>query len=199
MRKKMVFLWLCILLFSVLSLFWYQAWIYSLPTPVPVNYTAIHNGTKIRLPNNLGIHFNKPVFLHFYNPDCPCSKFNLAQFASLVKQYGTAVNFIIVPMTSSVVSETQIQKKTGLSIPVITDTSLAKMCGVYSTPQVAIIATDTTLYYRGNYNKSRYCTDKETSYAQIAIDNVLSAKPNNINSLFAVTSYGCSLPKCTNQ
>ena len=197
MRKKLVLLWLSVLLVTVLALFWYQAWVYALPTPVPSNYVAIHNGTKIQLPEKWNIRFDKPVFLHFYNPDCPCSKFNLAQFTALVKQYRSVVNFVIVPMTSEVVTSEQIQKRTGLDIPIITDTTIAKLCGVYSTPQAALLTTDATLYYRGNYNKNRYCTDKETSYARMAIDNVLSNKPNNITSLYATTSYGCSLPKCT--
>lgn len=198
MRKRLVWLWLSVLLFIVLALFWYQAWVYALPTPVPSNYMAVHNGTRIHLPQTFPARFDKPVFLHFYNPDCPCSKFNLAQFSALVKQYGASVHFIIVPMTDKTITAALIQKKTGLTIPVITDTGLAKMCGVYSTPQAVIIDTDSTLYYRGNYNKSRYCTDKETSYAKMAIDNILSRRPNTVISQYAVTSYGCSLPKSNN-
>lgn len=189
--------WLSFLLVAILSVFWYNAWVYALPTPIPSNYISISNGTKIHLPKGIQIDYNKPVFLHFFNPDCPCSRFNLQQFTSLVKQYGTNINFVVVPISNKSFTSKELQKKTGLSIPVWQDTSLAKSCGVYSTPQAVIINTDSTLYYRGNYNKNRYCTDKETSYAKMAIENILSNRPNNIMAMSAITAYGCSLPKCS--
>jgi len=38
------------------------------------------------------------------------------------------------------------------------DGSLAKMVGVYSSPQAVIVDTRGALYYRGNDNLARYCT-----------------------------------------
>ena len=111
MRKKIIKVWLSLLLIAILTVFWYNAWVYALPTPVPSNYVAIRNGTKIHLPKGIKIDYNKPVFLHFFNPDCPCSRFNLQQFTSLVNQYGTNVNFIIVPVTKKLFTSEELQKK----------------------------------------------------------------------------------------
>ena len=89
-----------------------------------------------------------------------------------------------------------IQEKFDLTIPVLFDTSIATLCGVYSTPQAVLINQDKTLYYRGNYNKSRYCTDKKSNYAQMAIDSLLGQKQNPIFNQNALIAYGCTLPLC---
>ena len=61
-------------------------------------------------------------------------------------------------MNNNYYTAKQIQDKFGLDIPVLFDSSLAKACGVYSTPQAVLIDNNQNLYYRGNYNRSRYCT-----------------------------------------
>ena len=65
------------------------------------------------------------------------------------------------------------QEKYDLSIPVYFDSTIAAGCGVYSTPQAVIINTDQRLHYRGNYNKSHYCTDKKTNNARPAVTDKL--------------------------
>jgi len=178
--------------------FWYQEWKYSLPTPVPSNYRAINSGTYVSIKDIPGLErSSKPLFLHFFNPDCPCSRFNISQFKSLVKEYGQIIDFAVVVLASnSRYTEKDIQRKFDLALPVVFDSSYAAACGVYSTPQAAIINTDKSLYYRGNYNKSRYCTDKKTSYAQIAIDSLLAEQRQPLFGPAATVSYGCTLPTC---
>jgi thiol-disulfide isomerase/thioredoxin len=141
---------------------------------------------------------NGPVFLHFFNPDCPCSRFNMLHFKSLVKEYGDEANFVIVVLNNKKYSEKEIQKKFGVALPVIFDESLATACGVYSTPQAVILDSGHHLYYRGNYNKSRYCTDAGTSYVKIAIRNLLNQRLEFAFDHYALTAYGCRLPTCTN-
>jgi hypothetical protein len=107
------------------------------------------------------------------------------------------MNFAIVVINQDTdYTVADIQDKFDLKIPVSFDSSIAAVCGVYSTPQAAIIDTNGRLYYRGNYNKSRYCTDKRSNYAQMAIDSLLSHHTNPIFSMAAIKSYGCELPKC---
>ncbi len=195
MKKKLVVLWLCILSAAVVSLFWYNAWVYALPTPVPKNYVAVERGTTIHLPPQVTATYQKPILVHFFNPDCPCSRFNIATFKALVNQYKDEISFVIVPVTDVPYNISTLQEKFGLQVPVIADAGLSKQCGVYSTPQAVIVNTDSTLYYRGNYNKSRFCTDESTNYARIAIENVLAKKQNGIISPDALQAYGCSLPK----
>jgi hypothetical protein len=192
MKKILVALWLVLLVTAVGSLFWYNQYRYSLPTPVPANYKAISTGTFIRLPRNLYAATNKPVFLHFFNPDCPCSRFNINHVKALIKQYGSQASFAVVLVTAKHYTAEQIQDRFGLNIPIVRDAALAAACGVYSTPQAVILSSDKQLFFRGNYNSSRYCTNKKSEYARQALGNLLHNLPV-VHNPSATTAYGCRL------
>src|SRR5476651_1636867 len=132
MKKVMVMVWLMLLLSTVGALFWYNEWVYHLPTPVPKNYKQVSVGQVIKFTGPLKGNYSKPLFLHFFNPDCPCSRFNISNFQSLVKQYGNKVNFVIIVMNNKFYTAEQIQDKFDLNVPVLFDTSAATACGVYS-------------------------------------------------------------------
>jgi thioredoxin-related protein len=196
LKKALVFVWLGIILMAVASLFWYNDYIYNLPTPVPAGYVKVNTGQPIKLNRSIAPKNGKPVLLHFFNPDCPCSRFNIKHFKSLIAAYSDQTNFVVVLMNNSKYTAAQVKEKFNLNVPVIDDAALAKSCGVYSTPQAAIIDAQGKLYYRGNYNTTRYCTNTKTEFARIALDALLNHKgPGHFNR-FAVTAYGCSLPKC---
>ena len=138
----------------------------------------------------------KPLFLHFFNPNCPCSRFNMRYFKTLVKKYNDKIDFQIVALVKEYsYTEKNIQEKFGLQIPVSFDSSLAAACGVYSTPQ-AVIINERKLFFRGNYNKSRYCSDPKTNFAEIAIDSLLLQKYQLNFDDAAFIAYGCQLPNC---
>jgi hypothetical protein len=196
MRKKIVIAWLIMIFLGIIALFWYNEWVYSLPTPVPVSYKAVEPGTKVIAVQQLQ-QAHRPLFLHFFNPDCPCSRFNITYFKKLVKKYKNDASFAIVPLSNKHLTVKEIQDKFDLALPVIFDTTLAAACGVYSTPQAVIIDANQTLYFRGNYNKSRYCTDTRTNYAEIALQTLLSHQPSIHFDSFALQAYGCQLPNCT--
>ena len=206
MRKGLVTAWLLFLLAGIALFFWRSEWVYSLPTPVPPHYQEVRLGSQVALPQMASadpvIHSlspAKPLFLHFFNPDCPCSRFNMPHFRSLVQQYGQKVNFAIVLMTDKKYTATQIRDKFDLPypIPVFADSSIAAACGVYSTPQAVVLDTHDRLYYRGNYNRSRYCSDEKSSYARIALDGLLRNDYTQTFSPLALKAYGCQLPTCT--
>src|SRR6188474_1034038 len=93
MKKHIIIVFLALIFTAIAVLFWHQEFKYSLPTPVPENYKVVNLGNAIQIPEELRSKNNKPVFLHFFNPDCPCSKFNVPHFKSLVKQYGNQATF----------------------------------------------------------------------------------------------------------
>ncbi len=197
MRKGIVLTWLALLFAGIIALFWHNEWVYSLPTPVPKNYNPVKPGEVVPLSLNLRSTKGKPVFLHFFNPDCPCSRFNVAHFKSLVKQYGTQASFEIIVMTNKDYTAKDIQDKFGVTVPVLFDSAIAVACGVYSTPQAVIIDTNGRLFYRGNYNRTRYCADQKTEYARIALDSLLHRRLHLVFDEFALKAYGCTLPSCT--
>ena len=197
-KKSFLAVLLIIIGSGIAYIFWYQEWKYSLPTPIPSSYHAINSGTYVSIKDIPGLeHSSKPLFLHFFNPNCPCSRFNISHFKSLVKEYRDKIDFAVVVLTSNNrYTEKDIQRKFDMALPVVFDSSYAAACGVYSTPQAAIINTDRSLYYRGNYNKSRYCTDKKTNYAQIAVESLLTEQRQPPLGPAATISYGCTLPTC---
>jgi len=196
MKKILVIGWLILLLGVVGAVFWYNEIQYQLPTPIPENYKAVNPGQLIKLNTKLNVNPAKPLFLHFFNPVCPCSKFNIKMFKSLVAQYSNQVNFVIVVISDRTYTAKEIQDKFNLNIPITFDQSIATACGVYSTPQVALIDNAGKLYYRGNYNISRYCTDEKTNYAQQAITGLLDHNKKLFFSKLALISYGCRLVNC---
>jgi peroxiredoxin len=197
--KKIFFaIWLVTIFSATLFLFWQNEWKYKLPTPVPPNYHVVKPSDTVYSNYQSTLKGHKPLLLHFFNPACPCSRFNISHFKSLVKKYNGRINFALVVMSNDTTYTIKnIQDKFGLSIPVLFDKSLATICGVYSTPQAALINADNKLYYRGNYNRSRYCTDPNSNYAQQAIDSLLAHHFNIAFSPAAIRSYGCQLPDCT--
>jgi hypothetical protein len=116
----------------------------------------------------------------------------------LVAKYCEAIDFAVVVMTKDKdYSADYIRQKFGLSIPVLIDSSIALSCGVYSTPQAVLLTNNHVLYYRGNYNRNRYCTNSKSNYAQMAIDSLLIKNAHPIFDNHALVAYGCSLPTCT--
>ncbi|MEZ0131265.1 thioredoxin fold domain-containing protein [Flavobacterium sp. LBUM151] len=198
MRKKiLVGLWITLLFCAISFLFWQNELKYTLPTPVPKNYHAVAMGSRINL-GECWLTNNKPVFIHFFNPDCPCSRFNIPHVSGLIKKYGDKINFKIVVLNKHKdFTIAEIQKKFDCNVPVYFDERMAVKCGVFSTPQAVIMDGSHRLYYRGNYNKTRYCTNSDSNYAQMAIDSLLEQTKSPSFDALALRAYGCSLPKCT--
>lgn len=123
----------------------------------------------------------------------------MPQFKAMVVQYGRQVNFAIVLMSPKKYTARQLQEKFDLPypVPVYSDSAIAAACGVYSTPQAVIIDAGQRLYYRGNYNRNRYCTDEKTGFARLALDGLLQKAYSPTFSPLALRAYGCQLPACT--
>jgi hypothetical protein len=189
--------WLTLALSGMSYIFWHNELKYSLPTPLPDGYNPARLGAYIDLAGKLPAAGDKPLFIHFFNPECPCSRFNMAHFKSLVRHYGDKISFAIVVLNKDQPStEREIQSEFDLNVPISFDSSIAGICGVYATPQAVLLDAHRHLYYRGNYNKSRYCTDKNTNYAQMAIDTLLCNNTLPAFAPVAFRSYGCELPTC---
>ncbi|MEO6302125.1 MAG: redoxin domain-containing protein, partial [Bacteroidia bacterium] len=176
MKKLVVYICLLMICSGIVIVFWKQELVYALPTSVPKNYNPVKLGEELILSFN-STKKEKPLFVHFFNPECPCSRFNMKHFKSLVRTYGQKVNFIMVVQTNDLsLSAERVKNSFDIEIPCIIDNGkkIADKCGVYSTPQAVIIDVKDKLYYRGNYNKARYCSDKKSDFAQIALDSLLN-------------------------
>lgn len=190
MRLFLAILLLAFCAFSVGLIFWQQEYRYSLPAPKPENYREVVVGQTVNYPESI---LKGPAFIHFYNPDCPCSRFNARHIKELIRNYGDSVELLIVVPSDKDV--TRAQKEFGKENHYLADPHqrIAAEYGVYSTPQAVIIDRSGKLFYRGNYNKSRYCTSKATNYAELALVALLNNQKPPVFEEFATVSYGCSL------
>jgi hypothetical protein len=196
MKKFALIVILSGIVVSIIGIFWYQEAQYLKPTPVPVGYKVIKPQEFIRYDSALLPQQHlKPKLLHFFSPECPCSRFNLKHFQSLAQSYNREIDFYVVVDSDDKVEGAKSLIGVGVTIIVDRNKELANACGVYSTPQAAIIQTSNQLYFRGNYNQSRYCTNKESNFVQMALDSLVAGKRPPIFNELATVSYGCSIPQ----
>lgn len=174
-------------------LFWEQELKYALPTPVPKNYELVYVNERVIIDDNKSADLQKPIFYHFFNTDCPCSKFNLRHFNWLKSKYEDQLDFVVVVPEGSDLDKAKDHFRGETKILEDKNKEFAIRSGVYSTPQAVIINTNHTLYYRGNYNKARYCTDPKSNFAQMALDSLLFDKPAPDFGPLASIAYGCGL------
>jgi hypothetical protein len=193
-RKMLAYIWLFSLSILIGLLFWYNDLIYSLPTPLPNTYQGVPNGKKINFIQ--ASTAKNPIALNFYNPDCPCSCFNVAAVKRLHNKFGSKISFVIVVLSNKKISEQEIKSRFGIPVAVRFDNALAAECGVYSTPQLVLLSANNRLYYRGNYNQSRYCINEKTNYAKIAMQQLLKESDQLTLDKLALIAYGCQLPDC---
>lgn len=183
-----------ICLAAVAAVFWFQDMRYSKPTPQPAGYHAKPLGTSLTV--NFIKLAKKPILLHFFNPECPCSKFNTTHLRELAQSYGSNIEIVAIVQAETAQEAAEGYAKTGLNFPFIFDQNgaIADSCGVYSTPQAVLLNSQHKIFYRGNYNTTRYCTDPRTEFVRIALDSVLAGKSVPLFSAKATTAYGCELP-----
>jgi hypothetical protein len=192
MKKIIVSIWLLALSTIIAVLFWYNDLVYQIPTPVPQNYSVVQIGTFINIPT---IGKRKPVFIHFFNPNCPCSRFNIPSVKLLYHKYHHQFNFMIVVVGNGTYTADEINNKFNIDATIVFDKSIAIKCGVYATPQLVLLNSQHRLFYRGNYNRNRYCADEKTNYAKFAIEGLLGNNKLLLNRS-ALKPYGCQFIQC---
>lgn len=190
----------------MIAMFWYQDWRYSLATPRPPHLKQPALGTILDLGaasgGLLSSSLQRPMFLHFFNPDCPCSRFNLDHVRALHRKYGDRVDFVAV--MEGLNAEHLSQEFARLDLPLLcifdVDRTVADATGVYATPQAVILDREKKLFYRGNYNTSRYCVTPQTEFARIALESLLQdSREPSPQSVAATRAFGCALPGCTRE
>jgi hypothetical protein len=192
-RKVIATLIIATSIVVIAAVFWKQEIKYSLPTRLPEQYTEVAPGEKIELPSLL--QKGTAYFLHFYNPECPCSRFNARHIKSLIGNYHDSIRFAIVVTEASSLSKARSEFGEDLQYLLDGDRLIAKACGVYSTPQAAIVTSNNTLFYRGNYNSARYCTTRASNFAELSLIALINNQSAPPFGLAATQSYGCELDR----
>lgn len=204
MRKLTGIVLITLMVSAIGYIFWHQEMQYWTPTPVPVNLKQVAMGDQVELSTWLKFKNEKPTFLHFYNFDCPCSRFNIDEFQSMYFRYKDSVNFLAVVQSSTPDDKLaeKFQRLMGVSIPTLVDKEgeIAMAMGIYSTPQAVIVSQQQKVFYKGNYNSARYCTSRSTKFAEMAMQDILEGKeaPRFAES-FLEMPYGCLIPAYDDQ
>jgi hypothetical protein len=165
---------------------------YALPTVLPHNYREVPVGTDLQLSVTNRELPSGAAFLHFYNPDCPCSRFNAAHLRQLIRSYQDSVPVIIVVPSEAAAKKAKREFGNDQQYVTDIDNRIANSCGVYSTPQAVLVDATGALFYRGNYNRSRYCTSNATNFAELALVAMLNHQPPPVFIEEATTAYGCT-------
>lgn len=190
----------CALLFAVVAVaFWREDLRYSLPTPRPAALVEPPLGTRLPVNEWLAeaglVAGARPVLLHFFNPDCPCSRFNVEHLRKLHARFGDRVLFVAAAQSSRLRGDLQDKiQSLGLGIPAFLDEKgrRAAAAGVYSTPQAVLVDAERRIVFRGNYNTSRYCTDPRTEFVRIALERLVERGDAPVPP--SIPAYGCELP-----
>lgn len=197
---------LFVFLTLIVFIFWNQEVKYLLPTPKPKNIVQLKNGDKAPVHVlGLDINSNKNLLVHFYNPNCPCTKFNMNEIKLLSFEYKDDVELVVVAQTKNIYEglEQEIQSQFLHPIKVVLDKSgsIAKAFGIYASPQMVLVDKQLTVVYSGNYNISRYCTSKKTAFGKQSLEYLVQNAVNeNLEFLKGnQLSYGCLLPSFDNQ
>ena len=187
-----------VLLGGIGWIFWQQDLQYRLPTPRPASWHRPAVATVVALSGDLERlrdgQPGRPLLLHFFNPSCPCSRFNVDHVRALAAEFGRDVQVVAVLAEGEPEAMRAAYRTLGLDVPYVVDADrrLADALGVYSTPQAAILDAGSRLYYVGNYNRSRYCRDRETEYARLALEALLAGAPPSA-AIDGGPAYGCPL------
>lgn len=179
----------------IASIFWRQEFQYTLPTKAPRDLKRVSLGDSVEI--NLSKN-QRDIFIHFYNYDCPCSRFNIKEFQSLVRKFSDKVHFVAVlqtPDNNNKKTTERFKSKYDLGIETIVDANgtIAKELGIYSTPQ-AVIIKNHKIFYKGNYNKARFCLTQNTQFAKMALTALVNDEEPPIFPEIATMAYGCELP-----
>ena len=180
--------------------FWNVDWRYSLPTPRPDGLIQPALGSRLAPPASIAAvkRVGRPLLMHFANPECPCTQFNLDHVRRLEQIFGNQVDFVTVLQTGSELGEARSEfQAMHLRMPVVYDrgAQIGEWVGVYATPQAAILSADGALYFRGNYNRSRYCSDESSEFVRLALEALVANRPLPQLPAEATITYGCPLPR----
>jgi len=178
---------------TIVWLFWQTELKYTQPTPVPEGYREIYVNEKVYVGDTTSPRLEKPVFYHFFTTNCPCSRFNLKHFNQLKRTFEDRMDFYVVVPAEDDLEEARAYFEGETKIIQDINKEFAIKTGVYSTPQAVIITEDRKLYFRGNYNKARYCTDPLSNYAQMALDSLWQSAPPPDFGPLANIAYGCGI------
>lgn len=173
---------------------WVEDGRYGQPTKRPPGLVTPEVGAVLDWPVEVERHLQpgRPALLHFFNPDCPCTRFNLDLVRDLSREHGADVTFVLVLEASDATAAPD--PIAGLPHRIVVDRggAIADLAGVYSTPSAVVLDAAHALHYVGNYTKARYCSDPRQQPVPVALAQVTGR--TGLEPVAAPVPFGCPLP-----
>lgn len=153
--------------------FWTQEVRYATPAEPPPGVAVPAAGATLPL-DGLIAPDGRPILVHVYAPDCPCSRFNRTEMAEMGRLFGGRLATVVLAVGPADEPVPGLAADAVLADP---DGAAAARLGVYATPQAVLLDPAGRLVYRGGYNRGRYCADPRTAFARRAAERLLAGEP----------------------
>lgn len=195
-KQALALAWILVALLAAGAVLWIQDGRYGQATPRPAGLEDAVIGAPLDWPDAIADHLRpgRPALLHFFNPDCPCSRFNLDHVRELRRRHTDDIDVVMVV-------ESDATPGPGFQVPDLpvrhvhdVDGALADLAGVYATPVAVVLDREHRVTYVGNYTVTRYCNDPAGEPARVAIERTLGIAPSPTDATEAPVPYGCPLP-----
>lgn len=134
---------------------------------------------------------NPAVVVHFWDPDCLCSRFNNSHVQSLIDDFGTkGVKFLIVLNAASEQQEDAWQKGRTLfpSATIISSRALGLPTPIPASPSTAIVDSQGQLAYFGPYSLGGLCLSSDEGFVETILSTLLAGRRSELNT---ISGFGC--------
>lgn len=112
--------------------------------------------------------------------------------------YNGKIDFLLIAQTDKEIPNLKDEISSSffnkIEVSIDENGKIAEEFGIYSSPQVVIVDQNGYIFYKGNYNSARYCTNKQTAFAEISINDLLNKRATQTFNKSATVPYGCVLP-----
>jgi hypothetical protein len=126
---------------------------------------------------------------HFWDPDCPCTRFNTPHVRELVEQYSASgVEFVVVPAPGVRYDTAAIETRFGAGVRAL-DASLITQVAVPSSPAAVLVSSDRDIAYFGPYSSGAFCGGENGRYVEDALERSLAGNPAAPLDVFAAGCY----------
>lgn len=179
--------------------FWHYEFQFLLPVSKPAEAKVLRAGTPspvstLRTLDGAQVEVGRgtPTVLHFWSPDCPCSRFNEPAVKQLAAE-NPGVRVLVVIETADLSPSLAKRVRERFPFPAVHDAdgAIAKAFGAYATPAASLIDAEGKVQYVGTYMATAMCSSNQTDAVQVALKAMMTGK----NAPEGTPAYGCALPQ----
>lgn len=137
--------------------------------------------------------------IHFWNPDCPCNRFNEVHVKKIITDYAEKnVNFTIVVSGSS---EKERNQRQALAEKIFNHSAVKEIRsdwpmhkGPPSSPAVAVLNRRGELVYFGPYSLGARCAPDKGKFVESVLDGLYASKKSADKKQLNTLAVGCFCP-----